>query len=247
MSWYNFDHLGFFGKCSDRILCFHDFYYDLNNYTACLLCCIYKINIQKYITFVTLIWMIEYEFWQLFEGLNLLLGSPHTRCFGIREVIYTQVQVHIWNLSKFWMHIFFFQNKKWCAKLERSKTNIVVNFIFLLIAPSSSSSSSSLVIAMSSRSRNDIVTTVYVGGLTENIGNDQLQDEFDRFGPVKTVWVARNPSSRGYAFVDYYNKDHALEAVREMDGRFCFGSQIKLNFPNASLTRTTNLHNTKQA
>ena len=90
---------------------------------------------------------------------------------------------------------------------------------------------------MSSRSRHDTVTKVYVGGLTEDIGNDQLQDEFDRFGPVKTVWVARNPSSKGYAFVDYYNVEHALEAVREMDGRFCFGSQLKVELSKNELDK----------
>ena len=81
------------------------------------------------------------------------------------------------------------------------------------------------------------VTTVYVGGLTENIGNDELQDEFDRFGPVKAVWVARHPSSKGYAFVDYYHEDHALEAVREMDGRFCFGSQIKVELSKSEFDK----------
>ena len=104
--------------------------------------------------------------------------------------------------------------------------------MFLHIAPTSSP-----VLVMSSRSRHDVVTKVYVGGLTEDIGNDQLQEEFERFGPVKTVWVARNPSSKGYAFVDYYSVDHALEAVREMDGRFCFGSQIKVEISKNELDK----------
>ena len=104
--------------------------------------------------------------------------------------------------------------------------------MFPHIAPSSS-----LVIVMSSRSRHDVVTKVYVGGLTEDIGNDQLQEEFERFGPVKTVWVARNPSSKGYAFVDYYSVDHALEAVREMDGCFCFGSKIKVEISKNELDK----------
>ncbi|KAK3093745.1 hypothetical protein FSP39_019619 [Pinctada imbricata] len=96
---------------------------------------------------------------------------------------------------------------------------------------------------MSSRSRHDAtsrpaVTKVYVGGLKEDIGNDQLQDEFEKYGPVKKVWVARNPSSKGYAFVDYYDVEHAIEAVREMDGHFCFGGRIKVQISKNELDKS---------
>ena len=69
-------------------------------------------------------------------------------------------------------------------------------------------------------------TKVYIGGLFEDIGNDKLQDEFEKFGPVEKVWIARSPHSKGYAFVDYFDPVDAARAIKEMNGKQCFGGKI---------------------
>ena len=43
------------------------------------------------------------------------------------------------------------------------------------------------------------MTRVYVGNLGKNGSRRELEREFERFGPLRDVWVARNPP--GFAFV----------------------------------------------
>lgn len=69
-------------------------------------------------------------------------------------------------------------------------------------------------------------TKVYIGGLLEDIGNDKLQDEFEKFGRVEKVWIARSPHSKGYAFVDYFDPVDAARAIKEMNGKKRFGGKI---------------------
>ncbi|XP_033735457.1 uncharacterized protein LOC117323990 [Pecten maximus] len=71
-------------------------------------------------------------------------------------------------------------------------------------------------------------TKLYVGGLVDDVGNDRLHRTFEKFGKIKKVWVARNPGSRGYAFIDFYDPEHALNASEEMNGKHIFGSNIKV-------------------
>ncbi|OWF45702.1 Serine/arginine-rich splicing factor 3 [Mizuhopecten yessoensis] len=75
-------------------------------------------------------------------------------------------------------------------------------------------------------------TKVYVGGLVDDVGNDRLHRTFEKFGKIKKVWVARNPGSRGYAFIDFYDPEHALNASVEMNGKHLFGSNLKVELSN---------------
>ncbi|CAC5363511.1 SFRS7 [Mytilus coruscus] len=72
----------------------------------------------------------------------------------------------------------------------------------------------------------DKSTKVYIGGLIDNIGNDKLQREFENFGQIVKVWIARSPFSRGYAFVDYADPNDAKRAIKEMNGKELFGGKI---------------------
>jgi arginine/serine-rich splicing factor 7 len=51
-----------------------------------------------------------------------------------------------------------------------------------------------------------------------------MHDEFDRFGKVIDVWVARKPP--GFAFIEYEDEKCAEDAVKDMDGRFLQSSPI---------------------
>eukprot|EP00200_Dunaliella_tertiolecta_P019301 CAMPEP_0202401814 /NCGR_PEP_ID=MMETSP1128-20130828/3757_1 /ASSEMBLY_ACC=CAM_ASM_000463 /TAXON_ID=3047 /ORGANISM="Dunaliella tertiolecta, Strain CCMP1320" /LENGTH=51 /DNA_ID=CAMNT_0049005695 /DNA_START=79 /DNA_END=231 /DNA_ORIENTATION=- len=42
---------------------------------------------------------------------------------------------------------------------------------------------------------------VYVGNLPPGIHEMDLEDEFSRYGKVRSVWVARKPP--GFAFIEY--------------------------------------------
>lgn len=58
---------------------------------------------------------------------------------------------------------------------------------------------------------------VYVGNLGNNGNKTDLERSFGYYGPLRSVWVARNPP--GFAFVEFEDPRDATDAVRELDGR----------------------------
>ena len=57
---------------------------------------------------------------------------------------------------------------------------------------------------------------VYVGNLQENAIKSDVENAFCKYGPLKNVWVARNPP--GFAFVEFEDPRDAEDAVRGLDG-----------------------------
>lgn len=53
---------------------------------------------------------------------------------------------------------------------------------------------------------------VYVGDLGNNASKQELEDAFGYYGPLRNVWVARNPP--GFAFVEFEDPRDAEDAVR---------------------------------
>ena len=74
---------------------------------------------------------------------------------------------------------------------------------------------------MSSRHRDwDVTCKVYIGNLGNNASKYELEDAFSKYGPLKNVWVARNPP--GFAFVEFEDPRDAEDSVRGLDGtRMC--------------------------
>ncbi|XP_067441935.1 uncharacterized protein [Thunnus thynnus] len=60
-------------------------------------------------------------------------------------------------------------------------------------------------------------TKVYVGNLGTGAGKGELERAFGYYGPLRTVWIARNPP--GFAFVEFEDPRDADDAVRGLDGR----------------------------
>lgn len=58
---------------------------------------------------------------------------------------------------------------------------------------------------------------VYVGNLGNSGNKSDLERAFGYYGPLRSVWVARNPP--GFAFVEFEDPRDATDAVRELDGR----------------------------
>ncbi|KAB1266839.1 Serine/arginine-rich splicing factor 7 [Camelus dromedarius] len=59
-------------------------------------------------------------------------------------------------------------------------------------------------------------TKVYVGNLGTGAGKGELERAFSYYGPLRTVWIARNPP--GFAFVEFEDPRDAEDAVRGLDG-----------------------------
>lgn len=57
---------------------------------------------------------------------------------------------------------------------------------------------------------------VYVGNLGNNASKHELESAFSKYGPLRNVWVARNPP--GFAFVEFEDPRDAEDAVRGLDG-----------------------------
>lgn len=57
---------------------------------------------------------------------------------------------------------------------------------------------------------------VYIGGLKDSANKYELEDLFTKYGPLKNIWIARNPP--GFAFIEYEDPRDAEDAVRGLDG-----------------------------
>ncbi|ROL45197.1 Serine/arginine-rich splicing factor 3 [Anabarilius grahami] len=78
---------------------------------------------------------------------------------------------------------------------------------------------------------------VYVGNLGNNGNKSELERAFGYYGPLRSVWVARNPP--GFAFVEFEDPRDATDAVRELDGRTLCGCRVRVELSNGE-KRTRN-------
>ncbi|XP_078586441.1 uncharacterized protein LOC144868293 isoform X2 [Branchiostoma floridae x Branchiostoma japonicum] len=65
---------------------------------------------------------------------------------------------------------------------------------------------------------------VYVGDLGQSGTKHELERAFGAFGPLRNVWVARNPA--GFAFVEFEDPRDARDAVDALDGRYICGRRV---------------------
>ncbi|KAL7854688.1 hypothetical protein SRHO_G00168780 [Serrasalmus rhombeus] len=80
--------------------------------------------------------------------------------------------------------------------------------------------------AMSRYSRHGGETKVYVGNLGTGAGKGELERAFGYYGPLRTVWIARNPP--GFAFVEFEDPRDAEDAVRGLDGKVICGTRVRV-------------------
>ena len=57
---------------------------------------------------------------------------------------------------------------------------------------------------------------VYIGELGYGAAKQELEDAFNHYGPLKNVWIARNPP--GFAFVEFEDPRDAQDACDALDG-----------------------------
>ena len=72
------------------------------------------------------------------------------------------------------------------------------------------------------------MSRIFIGGLTEDASRTELEREFEYFGSLRDVWVARNPP--GFGFIVFEDSRDAEDAVREMDGKRVCGTRIRVEF-----------------
>ena len=93
---------------------------------------------------------------------------------------------------------------------------------------------------------------VYVGDLGSGGSKPELEREFERYGTLKSVWVARNPPGEfsapcvtprfkylylvpvGFAFIEFDDPRDAEDAVQDMDGRFVCGCRIRVELAKSN-------------
>ncbi|WAR03325.1 RBP1-like protein [Mya arenaria] len=67
---------------------------------------------------------------------------------------------------------------------------------------------------------------VYVGEIGYGTVKQDLEDVFSEYGPLKNVWVARNPP--GFAFVEFEDYRDAKDAVDALDGTRINGRRARV-------------------
>jgi RNA recognition motif-containing protein len=74
--------------------------------------------------------------------------------------------------------------------------------------------------------------SIYVGNLSYDITEDDLQEVFADYGEVKRVYLPvdrETKKKRGFGFVEMSNDDQESTAIETLDGAQWMGRQIKVN------------------
>ena len=64
---------------------------------------------------------------------------------------------------------------------------------------------------------------IFITKLSPEVSQRDIEKEFSAYGDIKNINL-----KRGYAFVEYYNKEDAKEAIRKLDNRRLFGQQQRV-------------------
>ncbi|CAC5376573.1 Serine/arginine-rich splicing factor 3,RNA-binding protein 1 [Mytilus coruscus] len=67
---------------------------------------------------------------------------------------------------------------------------------------------------------------VYIGDLGYGAAKQEIEDVFQRYGPLRNVWVARNPP--GFAFVEFQDPRDAEDATKALDGTRVNGRRVRV-------------------
>ncbi|MEO8650225.1 MAG: RNA-binding protein [Acidobacteriota bacterium] len=73
---------------------------------------------------------------------------------------------------------------------------------------------------------------LYVGNLSFNTSNSELEELFGQIGTVETATVVEDRDtgrSRGFGFVEMANKEDAERAIEELNGKEVDGRELKVN------------------
>jgi len=69
-------------------------------------------------------------------------------------------------------------------------------------------------------------TRLYVGGISDEVKREHLEDLFSKYGKCEHVWVAFNPP--GFAFVNFETEEAATDAVEALNGEEFMGCKLRV-------------------
>ena len=75
---------------------------------------------------------------------------------------------------------------------------------------------------------------VFVGNLIFNTTEEQLREIFQFAGPMKNIRILTDKETgkpKGFAFVEYYDSNTALSAIRRLDQTELNARKLKVGFP----------------
>jgi cold-inducible RNA-binding protein len=77
-----------------------------------------------------------------------------------------------------------------------------------------------------------VAKKLYVGNLSYNVDNTQLEEMFSKYGAVKSADVIQDRDtsrSKGFGFVEMADDNAALEAIEGLNGREQDGRSLTVN------------------
>lgn len=81
---------------------------------------------------------------------------------------------------------------------------------------------------------------LFVGNLPFNITEEKLKEIFEKYGEIKSLKLITDRDtgkSRGFAFVEYADKDSANKAIKEYNGQTLDGRSIVVKVANDKAAR----------
>ena len=76
------------------------------------------------------------------------------------------------------------------------------------------------------------IPKIFVTKLSYRVTKRDLEREFGRFGDIKNLKL-----KKGYAFIEYYHKEDAKDAIRELNNQKLFGQQKRIYIEEAKGSR----------
>ena len=73
---------------------------------------------------------------------------------------------------------------------------------------------------------------IYVGNLSYNVGEEELTQAFEVFGPVESVKIITDMysgRSKGFGFIEMPSNSEADQAIKALNGKFIDDRNIKVN------------------
>lgn len=73
---------------------------------------------------------------------------------------------------------------------------------------------------------------IYIGNLSKDVTEDDLQEAFSKYGAIKSVKVIKDlftSESKGFGFVEMNDKDAALKAIEELNTSELKGKKLVVN------------------
>jgi cold-inducible RNA-binding protein len=84
------------------------------------------------------------------------------------------------------------------------------------------------------------MTNIFVGNLSYQTTEQELQTAFSNYGAVERANVVRDRETgqpRGFAFIEMTNRNEAMKAIQGLDGQDMNGRAIKVNEARAKEER----------